>query len=115
MQPLPAIDGSFALGGEAKPTFSMELRLHFDCRHAGPEDWKVHCPSVPGVSTFGVTQDAALRSAATVALRAIAELVTKGDPHWAHFKEARRAAVIARYVGQGSPAASAGDSASDTQ
>jgi hypothetical protein len=68
------------------PSCSMDLALRFDYRPAGKEGWEAPGQAVPGVSAFGATHDAALRASSTVALRAIAELIAKGDRVWARVK-----------------------------
>jgi len=52
--------------------------------------WMAECATLPGIKSGAATEQEALRKTASVALRAIAELVVKGDPHWAHFVKMRQ-------------------------
>ena len=69
------------------PSYSIDLKLRFDCGPAGKEVSEARCQNLPGVNARGATQDAALRAGASLAMRVIAELIAKGDSHWARFKE----------------------------
>lgn len=65
--------------------YTADFVIELASRHEGDRAWTAECPSVPGVRCGAATEKEALRKAASAALRTIADLVAKGDPHWAHF------------------------------
>lgn len=82
-RPLPewAPPGSGVGGVNYTADFVVEL----ECRRETDGAWMAECRNLPGVKSPALTENEALRRAASAALRGIAELVAKGDPHWAHF------------------------------
>jgi len=73
------------------PSYLMDLSLRFEAHSAGADEeaWSARCTTVPDANARGATQEAAVRAAASLALRVIAELIAKGDRRWARFKEVK--------------------------
>ena len=86
-RPLPewAPAGSAVGGVNYTADFVIELESHRGSDGA----WTAECRNMPGVKSAAPTENEALRRTASAALRGIADLVAKGDPHWAHFIKMR--------------------------
>lgn len=65
--------------------YAADFVIELGSRREADGTWMAECAALPGVKSGAPTEQEALRNTASMALRAIAELVAKGDPHWAHF------------------------------
>jgi len=70
--------------------YTADFVIELECLRGADGAWMAECRTLPGVKSGGApTEHEALRKTASAALRGIAELVAKGDPHWAHFIKMR--------------------------
>lgn len=86
-RPLPEWTPRTAAGGGVD--YTADFVVEFECRREAEGAWTVECRTLPGVKSGAATEVEALRKTASAALRAIADLVAKGDPLWAHFVKMR--------------------------
>ena len=86
-RPLPewAPPGS-AVGGI---NYTADFVIELESQRGSDGAWTAECRNVPGVKSAAPTENEALRRTASGALRAVADLVARGDPHWAHFIKMR--------------------------
>jgi len=69
--------------------YTADFVVELASRREVDRAWIAECPTVPGVKAGAATEKEALCKTASAALHAIADLVVKGDPHWAHFVKMR--------------------------
>lgn len=69
--------------------YTADFVFEFECTREAEGSWMAECRTLPGVKSGAPTEQEALCRTASAALRAVAGLVAKGDPHWAHFVKMR--------------------------
>ena len=88
-EPRPLPEWAPRTGADASINYTADFVVEFECRREAEGTWTAECRTLPGVKSGAATEQEALRKTASVALRAVADLVAKGDPHWAHFVKMR--------------------------
>jgi acetoin utilization protein AcuB len=69
--------------------YTADFVIELESQRGSDGAWTAECRNIPGVKSAAPTENEALRGTASAALRSIADLVAKGDPHWAHFIKMR--------------------------